>query len=114
MTKAGAFVSKLMGRTITVMALLGLVACLVGLGAIPAYAQGVQNASQNYGLTPWAVNNQRVASQFNYVVDSLSAVGTPSSFTFPANVCASALPSARNGSINAFPAGATVKVFDAT
>lgn len=100
------------------IAFLCLAAAMIAALATPpsASAQFVQNASSQYGATPWAVNNQRVASQFNYVVDSLSAVGSPSSFTFPAQVCTSALPNVRNASANAFPAGvgATVKIFDAT
>jgi hypothetical protein len=122
MTKAIGFVSKIAGsigwshprlrsRARGVAALLLGVLCIFAAATL-AMAQGVLNSSQQYGLTPWAINNQRVATQFNYSIDSISAVGSPSTFTFPSTVCTAALPNARNGAANAFPVGGSVKIID--
>lgn len=68
-----------MKMTRSLLAVTLLFACTIG-----AFAQ--RNAEGKYGITGWAINGQRVASMFNYDVDSIygSGLGT---FTYPAATC---------------------------
>ena len=77
-----------------------------------------QNTTTNtragaYGLTAWAINNQRTASQYNYDVDSEISQGAALSlYTFPISVCQTALSFGGNRNVNPFSTNATVKVLD--
>lgn len=63
-----------------------------------------------YGLSSWAINNQRVASQYNYYVDSSFQTAVGALFTF--NVTACTLNMAGNKNIVPFNSNATVKIVD--
>ena len=65
----------------------------VSLLATAAFAQNPATqgrASGRYGLSAWAINNQRVASLFNYDIDSAFGSGL-ANFTFPQMTCQQAL-----------------------
>ena len=79
-----------------IVSMLLVMACLVT--AVPAaFSQGasILPAPGRYGLTSWAINNQRVASQYNYFIDSLFGSGL-GSFTFPPGVIYQAVPKGSN------------------
>jgi hypothetical protein len=85
--------------------------------AVPADAQNPAtygNAAGRYGLTAWAINNQRVASQFNYDIDSIFGGNSVASgaFTFPISTCTQALPLGGNKNVNPFNTNASVKIVD--
>lgn len=84
-----------------IMALLCVYAMIVT--AVPkteAQMPGL-NVNARYGLSSWAINNQRVASQFNYDIDSIygSGLGT---FSFPATTIQNALSFGGNKKLNPF------------
>jgi hypothetical protein len=83
--------------------------------AIPSFAQNPATygtAGGRYGLTGWAINNQRVASQYNYYIDSVISQGAALGlFQFPAMTCQQALPFGGKN-VNPFNTNATVKVVD--
>lgn len=87
----------------------------VMFGAIGALAQ---NATTNtraglYGFSPWAINNQRVASQYNYDIDSEISQGAALGiYNFPSLVCQQALSFGANRNVNPFNTNASVKVLD--
>ena len=64
-----------------------------------------------YGLSAWAINNQRVASQYNYYIDSLSTSGL-GAYTFPPQVIYQGLPLGGGKYLNPFNTNATVKIVD--
>jgi hypothetical protein len=88
---------------------LALAMVLIGT-APPALAQA-QSTNYRYGLSSWAINNQRVASQFNYDIDSLYGSGL-GSFTFPCNTVIQALGFGGNKNVNPFNTNASVKIVD--
>jgi hypothetical protein len=74
------------------------------------------SASGRYGLSAWAINNQRVASLFNYDIDSqfggnAIAGGT---YSFPLNTCTQALSFGGGRNVNPFNSNATIKIVDIT
>jgi hypothetical protein len=74
------------------------------------------SASGRYGLSAWAINNQRVASLFNYDIDSqfggnAIAGGT---YSFPLNTCTQALAFGGGRNVNPFNSNATIKIVDIT
>lgn len=74
------------------------------------------SANGRYGLSAWAINNQRVASQYNYDLDSLfggNAVGG-GSFTFPINLCTQALAFGGGRNVNPFSTNASIRIVDIT
>lgn len=92
--------------------------------AVPwGFSQGTTTLPNpgKYGATAWAVNNQRVASQFNYYIDSLASSGL-GAYTFPPSVIYQAVPKGSQGFAGGSAAGtplagpfntnATVKVID--
>jgi hypothetical protein len=79
-----------------------------------AFAQAPANAPNpgKYGVTGWAINNQRVASQYNYYIDSTFQTAVGGTFTFPAKVCAATLNFGANRNVGAFNSNASVKIID--
>lgn len=79
-----------------------------------AFSQSPANAPNpgKYGLTAWAVNGQRIASQFNYYLDATIQNGLGGTFTFPASACSQALAFGGNRNVNPFAANATVNIQD--
>lgn len=83
-----------------------LAAVVLLLLPMPAAAQGSfsgvppQN-QQNYGFTEWGINNQRVASQYNYVIDTRNGLGSGLGlFTFPSYTCLNMLTLPGRGGID--------------
>jgi hypothetical protein len=74
------------------------------------------SASGRYGLSAWAINNQRVASLFNYDIDSQFGGNAISAgvYTFPLNSCTQALSFGGGRNVNPFNANASVKIVDIT
>jgi hypothetical protein len=64
-----------------------------------------------YGLTAWAINNQRVASQYDYYIDSVWGSGL-GAYSFPPQVIYQAIPKGPLGQIDPFNTNATVKIID--
>jgi hypothetical protein len=67
-----------------------------------------------YGLSAWAINNQRVASQYNYDVDSQAggtAIGA-GAYSFPLNTLTQALAFGGGRNVNPFATNASVKIVD--
>jgi hypothetical protein len=88
----------------------------VSLLATAAFAQNPAtqgSASGRYGLSAWAINNQRVASLFNYDIDSAFGSGL-ANLTFPQMTCQQALAFGGNKNVNPFNTNATVKIVDLT
>ena len=86
---------------------------LIGMLITTAFAQNPATqgtAGGRYGLSAWAVNNQRVASQFNYYIDSTFQNGVGGTFAFPISACTINL--AGNKNIVPFAANASVKIID--
>ena len=79
-----------------------------------AFAQAPANAPNpgKYGVTGWAINNQRVASQYNYYIDSTFQTALGGIFTFPSKTCAATLNFGANRNVGAFAANASVKIID--
>jgi hypothetical protein len=79
-----------------------------------AFAQAPANAPNpgKYGVTGWAINNQRVASQYNYYIDSTFQTALGGLYTFPAKTCAATLNFGANRNVGAFNTNATVKIID--
>lgn len=79
-----------------------------------AFAQGPANAPNpgKYGLTAWAINNQRVASQYNYYIDASAQSGFGGTFTFAAKVCNQTLNFGANRNVPAFATNASVKIIE--
>lgn len=89
----------------------------VALFAIPSTAQNPAtygSAGGRYGLTAWAINNQRVASQFNYDIDSIFGGNSVAAgaYTFPISTCTQALPLGGNKNVNPFSTNASVRIND--
>lgn len=86
---------------------------LIGLMITAAFAQTPSYGGGRYGFSEWAINNQRVAAQFNYDIDSTFggnavAGGT---YTFPISTCTQGLAlGARN--TNPFNTNASIKIVD--
>lgn len=78
------------------------------------FAQAPANAPNpgKYGLTGWAINNQRVASQYNYYIDSTFQTAVGGTFTFPSKLCAATLNFGANRNVGPFATNATVKIID--
>lgn len=85
------------------------VACVLTVGAF-AQSTYLPNAGK-YGITGWAVNGQRVASQYNYYIPSTAASGL-GAYSFPPSVIYQAVPKGSQGFVNPFNVNATVKVID--
>jgi hypothetical protein len=88
----------------------------VSLLATAAFAQNPAtqgSASGRYGMSAWAINNQRVASLFNYDIDSAFGSGL-ANFTFPQMTCQQALAFGGAKNVNPFSTNATVKIVDLT
>lgn len=92
-------------KALTYICLLAAIAALLFI-APPAVAQGSfagappQNQA-TFGFTQWAINNQRVASQFNYVIDTRNGLGSNLGlFTFPATTCTGALTLPARGGVD--------------
>lgn len=83
-----------------------------------AFAQNPANSSGagKYGLTAWAINNQRIASQYNYDIDSQFGGNAVSSgaYTFPIYSVTQALAFGSARALNPFNANASVKINDIT
>lgn len=98
------------------MKLRSVVALAIGcLMAVCAVAQNTQpgNAAGRYGLQSWAINNQRVASQYNYFIDSAISQGAALGiYNFPAMTCQQALAFQGGRNVNPFNTNATVKIVD--
>ena len=80
-----------------------------------AFAQNPATYGTNagrYGLTGWAVNGQRVASQFNYYIDSTYQTAVGGVFNFTIGACTQALPLGGNKNVNPFNTNASVKIQD--
>ena len=79
-----------------------------------AFAQAPANAPNpgKYGLTGWAINNQRVASQYNYYIDSTFQTAVGGLYTFPSKTCAATLNFGANRNVGVFNTNATVKIID--
>jgi hypothetical protein len=77
---------------------------LGGQGANPGQAG-------QYGLTAWAIDNQRVASQYNYYIPSTLNSGLGGTFTFPISACQNSLYKGVYG-FTPFNTNATVQVND--
>jgi hypothetical protein len=84
----------------TLLLMLAAVMALT-LTAPPARAQNNAFDAQ-FGATPWAQNNVRTASAYNYRIDA--SAGGNLNFTFPASVCTSALSFGGRGTLNPFTA----------
>lgn len=78
-----------------------LAAVLLLVLPMPAFAQNNAFDSQ-FGATPWAQNNVRTASAYNYVIDASD--GSHVGFVFPAGTCTNALNFNGRGGINPFTA----------
>src|SRR3954465_1073495 len=97
------FIPKFLRHVVTFAV---LAACLL-------VASSAQDKTGRYGVTNWAVNNQYVASQFNYSIDSTFQTSL-GSYTFPQTVCTQAVALSGGRSANPFNTNATVKVTDIT
>ena len=87
---------------------------LVILTAAAFSQTGGYNANSsagNYGLTAWAINNQRVASQFNYNIPSIFNSGEGGTYTFPAEACNEAIHAGVRA-VQPFNANASVNIID--
>lgn len=84
------------------------------VAAAPVFAQSPANGPNpgKYGLTAWAVNGQRVASQFNYYIDSSFQSGVGGSYTFPISQITQALAFGGNRNVNPFNANASINIID--
>src|SRR5258708_6377498 len=84
---------------------------------IAAFAQNPAtqgSTAGKYGMQAWAVNNQRVASMFNYDIDSqfggnAVAGGT---YTFPVNLCTQTLAFGGARNVQPWNTNATIKIID--
>lgn len=75
-------------------------AVALALGSVlPAAAQN-QAFDAQFGATPWAQNNVRTASAYNWIIDNSN--GQYLNFTFPSVVCTQALSFGGRGSVNPF------------
>lgn len=83
------------------------------LASTMVFSQGSTYLPQpgRYGLSSWAINNQRVASQYNYYIESLQGSGL-GAYTFPPQVIYQALPLGGGKYLNPFNTNAPVKVID--
>jgi hypothetical protein len=91
--------------------------CVVTLCALPTQAQNPAtwgSASGRYGLSAWAINNQRVASQYNYDIDSTFGGNAISAgaYTFPIGTCTQALAFGGGRNLNPFNANASIRIID--
>jgi hypothetical protein len=91
--------------------------CVVTLCALPTQAQNPAtwgSASGRYGMSAWAINNQRVASQYNYDIDSTFGGNAISAgaFTFPIGTCTQALAFGGGRNLNPFNANASIRIVD--
>ncbi len=94
-----------------------LLALVIVLSTALAFSQsgGGYNANSsagNYGLSAWAIDNQRVASQFNYNIPSTFNSGMGGTYTFPAEACFEAVHAGVRG-VQPFNANASVNIIDA-
>lgn len=78
-----------------------LAAVLLLVLPMPAFAQNNAFDSQ-FGATPWAQNNVRTASAYNYILDASD--GSHPSFVFPATTCQSLLSFGGRGNLDPFAA----------
>lgn len=87
---------------------------LIGSLITAAFSQSPANGPNagKYGLTAWAVNGQRVASQFNYDLDDTIQNGIGGTFSFPISQCTQALALGGAKNVNPFAVGASVKIID--
>jgi hypothetical protein len=72
------------------------------------------SAGGRYGMSAWAINNQRVASMYNYDIDSLfggNAVNA-GAYTFPIYTCTQALGFGGGKNVNPFNTNASIKIID--
>jgi hypothetical protein len=76
-----------------------LAAVLLLVLPMPAIAQNNAFDAQ-FGATPWAQNNVRTASAYNYILDGSD--GSHVGFVFPANTCTNALSFGGRGGLNPF------------
>jgi hypothetical protein len=89
-----------------------LLACITATVAFAQNPATWGTYAGRYGLSGWAVNGQRVASQFNYYVDSSFQNGSGGLFTFPVSTCTQALTLGGGKNINPFNTNASVKILD--
>ena len=90
---------------------------VVGLLLATAVGQNPATYGTNagrYGMTAWAINNQRVASQFNYYIDlpGFQNGDRQSRTASPIRAITQALPLGGNKNVNPFNTNATVKIVD--
>ena len=95
-----------------------LAAVFLICGATLAFGQGSTTLPNpgKYGLTAWAINNQRVASQYDYYINSLYGSGL-GAYSFPAITIYNAVPKGSQGFAGGtgggpFATNATVKIID--
>lgn len=91
-----------------------LAAVLLLVLPMPAFAQNNAFDAQ-FGATPWAQNNVRTASAYNWKIDN--SAGGAQNFTFPQGVCTNALSFSGGVTKNPFASplstGVTVTITDA-
>lgn len=97
----------------TVSRLLAPLIAFICLATTGMFSQGSTYLPQpgRYGLTDWAINNQRVASQYNYYIESLTGSGL-GAYAFPPQVIYQALPLGAGKYIYPFNTNATVRIID--
>lgn len=78
------------------------------------FGQATQGQTGRYGLSAWAINGQRVASAYNFDLDSTFGGNAVNggSFTFPINYCTQALAFGGGRNVNPFATNAQVRIID--
>ncbi len=82
----------------------------LAIGCFAQYPGPAPNGK--YGLNPWAINNQRIASQYNYDIPSIFSASA-NAFVFPSSVLQQAL-NLSGRQVNPFAVNAQIKVIDLT
>lgn len=98
-------------KTTRIFALLATV-CLLISAALAQNPSTYGTNAGRYGMTAWAVNGQRVASQFNYYIDSTYQSAVGGVFNFAIGTCTQALPLGGNKNVNPFATNASVRIID--
>jgi hypothetical protein len=92
--------------------LFSALALILAISAGAAFSQTTYLPNPaKYGVTGWAINGQRVASQYNYYISSIASSGL-GAYSFPPNVIYQAIPKGTQGYANPFNVNATVKIID--
>ena len=80
------------------------------IGCVCFAQSGPPSSNGKYGLNPWAINNQRIASQYDYDIPSSYGSGL-GGYTFPAHVIFGAL-NMSGRQVNPFNVNASVTIVD--